>query len=251
MILQDWYKDGKAYEFDMRRMFSDAGEYEHRDKILLREGYVPVYDRRLLSYPNTSAQGSVILENDPTCNPYLLKFQDDICKGWGIHDTKEQMTGFHPEHVPVLKECVKGKKVRNIIIDSAFNSMDQFRYVIVKCFADFVDVNFFINSHGRLIKILRDELKNNMDEYPVRNPHYVHQNGKQWFNELTFTIIKNNIYEIELDGYDGNVDYVTKIEFHNGYNECDVAYGQRQKYLYKGYQTDSSDSDVTCNRWKL
>jgi len=256
-MLQDWYKDGMAYQFEMYKYFTNKDEYEHRDKVLLREGYLPVYDRRNLSFPHHLPQGSAILENDSVCPEYLINLQNDISQGYGanriIPDIKEQMTSFNPGHIPILKEHVLNKrKVKNILIDSLFKDIDQFRYVVIKCFADFIGCNFFINSHGSLIDTLNKELKENMDKYPIRNPYYTHQNGEKWFNELTFTIIKNKIYEIEV--VDGKVEYLTRLKFQNGYNTHSVILGQKQKYLYGNYKTEKPDEEVEkpkSNKWEL
>src|ERR1039457_5188580 len=131
-MLQDWYKDEKCYQFEMYKFFTNKDDYEHRDKVLLREGYFPIYDKRNLTFPHHVPQGSAILENDAVCPEYLINFQNDISTGYGpygkIPDIKEQMVLFNPAHIPILKEHVDKLKVKNILIDSLFKDIDQFRY---------------------------------------------------------------------------------------------------------------------------
>jgi len=233
MRIKEFYKDGQVYDFDVNRMFVEDREkgFNNREEVLIADGYMPVFDKRTMHY-ETGKGGSIILENDVTPPVNMIDLQDQLKDDFS--KTHKQFTSLHPGHFTEINQLLKDRVVKNILIDSLFEDVEQFRYVIIKCFSGFTDVNYFINSHGQLIQRLQDEVENNMDKYPVCNSYYKHANGECWFNELTFTLIKNNIYE-----FDGKT--AKRIKFKTESNKNIVLYDGEYKWINENYPVIDGD----------
>lgn len=234
---KEFYKDGKAYTFDIYKSFKNDREAE-----LISDGYIPIFDRRLLFFSNSSNCGSAILENDAVVPDSLVELQNEIKSQCGLDRIKHmQYTSLHPLHLKELKKLIEAREIKNILIDSLFRDIEQFRYAIKNVFSYFLDINFFINSHGTLLKLLHDEIDNYMDKYEVRNSYYtLSGNGKPWFNDLTFTLIKNNIYEIDEWSHEMN-----RVKFKAGYDKCEVYLDGRYKWMQGKYTTDDTDLNIS------
>jgi len=143
-----------------------------------------------------------------------------------------------------LNGLIKDKNVKNILIDSLFKDRKQFRYIISNVFSSYTKLNFFINSHGSLLNVLQDELDNYMDMYEVRNPYYTHGgNEKPYFNDLTFTFFRNNVYE--MDG-----DIMKHIYIEAGYHKCVARYGKDYKFISHPYHVEDDDNIQTNSKSK-
>jgi hypothetical protein len=76
-----------------------------------------------------------------------------------------------------------------------------------------------------------------MDEYDMRNSYYTRGPEQQeYFNDLTFTLIKNRIYE-----FDVNDGIMKRIKFRATYEKCEVFYEGKYKFMFGDYETDDSD----------
>jgi hypothetical protein len=227
---KEFYKDGKVYTVETRHVFFGV---KSREAELMEQGYEPVFDRRRLHYLNGKG-GTVILENALVAPYYLTQFQKEIDAYHGKNHTSKIYTCIHPGHVPQINQLIKDHQVKNVIIDSLFEDRVQFRALIIKLFCNHTDVNFFINSRNTLVDVLNDELTHYMAKYPVRNSYYKN------FNDLTFTILKNHIYEMNFSETDEmGIDAMTKIDISDARDK--VAYGQRYKFMFGNYDSDNSD----------
>lgn len=231
-MFKEFYKEGKVFTFEMNPHFC---RIENREELLISEGYIPVFDRRKLNYIN-GRSGTAILENDASPTEEMVNLQDEIKSYSNFKSIKHvQYCNLHPEHIKELKKLIEDKNVKNILIDSIFKDINQFRFIVKNLFSHFTEINFFINSHSTLIDTLRFELDNNMDKYDIRNPYYRHGgNDKPYFNDLTFTLMKNNIYEV--DG-----DLMKRIKCEAGYEKCEVKYSGIFKFMKGQYKTDDTD----------
>lgn len=81
MKIQEFYKDGQVYDFEMSRLYVEDKEkgFQNREEVLIADGYMPVFDKRTLHY-ETGKGGSLILENDFIPPRELTDFQD-LLKG--------------------------------------------------------------------------------------------------------------------------------------------------------------------------
>jgi hypothetical protein len=229
---KEFYKDGQVYTFEMY-----LGR-KNKEEELISQGYTPVFDRRLLTFTNSLTNGTAILENDIKVPDTLLDLQNEIKRLNNLKRMQhKEYTSLHPAQLSELKELIEDRQIKNIIIDSLFEDIDQFRYAIANVFSYFMDINFFINSHGSLIELLQNEFDNNMDKYKVVNSYYTHGgNDKPWFNDLTFTILKNNIYE-----YDNFAQVMKRIKCKVGYDKCEAVYDGKYKWMRGSYKTDDTD----------
>lgn len=235
---QEWYKEGKVFTFEMyaphfceiHKTFRCL-EHPDREYDLLSKGFMPVFDRRWLHKINGKS-GAVILENDTFAPERLVKFQEEIVNFSFKPSEQKIFTSLHPNHLPEIMELIDNKKVKNILIDSLFKDIEQFRFLINKLFCNYTDLNFFIYSRGALFDVLKEELNNHMDKYPVRNSYYKN------FNDLTFTLLKNYIYEIDFEGSD-TVLTATRIKYERIENT--IEYGKKFKVMHGQYKTDDSD----------
>lgn len=232
MMWKEFYKDGKAYTFEMNSMYSGIKD---REELLISEGYTPIFDRRTLHYIN-GRSGTAILENEGYPTDEMIALQNEIKSYSNFKSIKHiQCCNLHPEHLKELKVLIDEKNVKNILIDSLFKDIKQFRFIVKHLFSNCTEINFFINSHGTLIKTLQEELDENMDKYEIRNPYYKHgANNKPYFNDLVFTLMKNNIYEV--DG-----DLMKKIKCLAGYDKCEVSYNGVFKFIKGQYKTNDTD----------
>lgn len=238
---KEFYKDGQVFTFEMNHFYSGIKD---REQIIVDDGYLPVFDRRKLHYIN-GRSGTAILENDSYPTDEMIALQNDIKSYSNFKSIKHvQYCNLHPEHLKDLKVLIDEKNVKNILIDSLFNDIKQFRYIIKNLFCLCTDMNFFIKSHGTLLKTLEDELDNNMGEYEIRNPYYTHgKNNKPYFNDLTFTLMKNDIYEV--DG-----DLMKKIKCSAGYEKCEVEYSNIFKFIKGDYKTNDADIELVEQKSK-
>lgn len=239
-MLKDFYKDGDVFEFYLNTSLTKRKEEE-----LILEGYTPVFDNRKLHW-NNGRGGSLILENDINPPNDLVKLQTSIKDKNNISSIHKIYNNLHPAHIPIIKQDIETggrKQVRNILIDSLFKDIKQFRYVIEKLFADYTEMNYFINSHGTLIDILNEEFDKNMDKYTVRNPFYVHgRSGKPYFNELYFTCYKNYIYEIQ-------GDIMKRIKVRTGYEKCEAYYEGEYKFIFGDYKAITEQNNEKKSKW--
>ena len=84
-----------------------------------------------------------------------------------------------------------------------------------------------------------------MDKYPVRNAYYKHANGECWFNDLTFTLLKNNVYE-----FAGKT--AKRIKFKTESNKNIVVYDGEYKWMYDSYQCIDGDAiSQKKNKWTI
>jgi hypothetical protein len=250
-MLQEWYKDGKVYTFEMLyKVCISEGVFSERKDVLISDGYLPVFNH--FDFFNIrGCNGTTILENDIVCTEPMLALQDYLKKYSTKSTIHENFTSLHPGQIPRIKELIDSHKVKNILIDSLFQNIDQFRYMITKCLADFIDVNIFIKS-ATLMEVLNDELTNHMDKYPVRNPYYKHADGTCWFNELVFTLKKNNVYELVYDA-NNDLEFIKPVNFQLGYNKRSVEYAEVPfVFIKEPYKSDDSDiiPKEKTNVWK-
>lgn len=228
---KEFYKEGQAFTFEVNSMYNGIKDREEK---LISEGYLPIFDKRLLSFISNRG-GTAILENDNLPPADLKTLQNEIAVNSfkkSIHKTYCKLNTLQADE---LKKLISDREIKNILIDSLFQDLEQFRYLIKNVFSFFTDINFFINSHGTLIKTLQSELDTNMDKYAIRNPYYTHGgNNKPYFNDLVFTLMKNNIYEV--DG-----DLMKRIKVNSGYEKCEVSYKGTFKWMKERYKTDDTD----------
>lgn len=229
---KEFYKDGQVFTFEMNHFYSGIKD---RERSLIDDGYLPVFDRRKLHYIN-GRSGTAILENDSHPTDEMIALQNEIKSYSNFKSIKHlQYCNLHPEHLKELNKLIKEQNIKNILIDSLFKDIKQFRFIINNLFSNHTEINFFINSHGSLIKTLQDELDNNMDKYEIRNPYYTHgKNNKPYFNDLTFTLMKNNIYEVE-------GDLMKRIKCTAGFEKCEVEYRNTFKWMTGDYKTNDAD----------
>jgi len=169
MALKEFYKNGTVYTFEMKYWYNPETEQWdiNREKNLIDNGFIPVFDKRTLHY-NNGKNGSVILENDIVVPQELLDFQKEFI-GDGTKTTiHKQYTSLRPEHLKEIKQLITDRNVKNILIDSLFQDIEQFRYVIKHLFCWFTEINYFIQS-PTIFDILKNEFENNMDKYDIRN----------------------------------------------------------------------------------
>lgn len=241
MRWKEWYKDGKVYTFEMNRFLHGHTKtlYADREEQLIAEGYTPVFDRRKLNWMNGRG-GSLILENDPTPDASIAEFQHEFMRQFPKSE-HQVFTSLDPRHVPIIKKLVmeEPRQVRNILIDSMFKDRDQFRHLIIHLFSHFIDVNVFVKSRGALLEVLKDEVANHMDKYPIRNTYYTYGiKSIPYFNELAFALIKNNVYEI-------GEKYATmeRIKFKSSYEGLTVEHKGTYQWMVGDYSTD--DTEIT------
>jgi hypothetical protein len=238
---KQFIKDGKAYYFEVAYPvpFVQNGKTSlvSREQHLIDQGYMPIFDRRKLSWINGRA-GTAILENDAHPPDNIIDLQNEI-KSYNENPRAKhlhlQYCSLHPEQLKELNKHVEGRQIKNILIDSLFKNIAQFRYVIKHSFSNFIDVNFFINSRGSLIETLQYEVAKNMNKYEMRNSYYKHGgNDIPYFNDLYYTLYKNFVYEI--DG-----DIMKRIKINAGYEKCDVYYDGDYHFMKGDYKIDDSD----------
>jgi hypothetical protein len=241
---KEFYKNGEVYTYEMNYMYSGKRDREER---LIADGWLPVFDRRTLSFNNGRA-GSIILENDHTPPDSIINLQKELITQSHPKCTHNQYCCLHPGHVPEIKKLIEAREVKNILIESLFKDRDQLRYIIRYIFSNYLDINFLIDSKGSLIETLQDELDNHMDQYDMRNSYYVRGPEQQpYFNDLTFTLLKNRVYE-----YDVNSGTMQRIKFRATYEKCEVFYEGKYKFIFGNYETNDDDISIKEEKpkWK-
>lgn len=232
---KEFYKDGKVYTKETTG-WSDNSFETTKEESFLKNGYTLVFDRRELSYINCKS-GTLVLENDVSISKRMEWLQNEFdSHALTKKHVSEQITCLHPSHVKHIKKLLDDKLVKNILIDSMFQDKDQFRFLINNLFCHYTDLNFFILSHGHLEKLVSEEIKNNMRKYKVRNSYYKN------FNDLTFTLHKNNIYELNFDG--DVLDYITRLELMDMQSD-EIRFSETTKYKFMVGKYDTDDSDIT------
>lgn len=231
---KEFYKNEKCFTFEMNRFYSGI---ENREEKLIKDGYIPIFDRRRLSYLNGKG-GSIILENDIEATSKIISFQEELKHlDFSKNNSHILISSIHKNHIPSIKKQIEEKRVKNIIIDSAFKDIKQFRFLIINLFSFFTDLNFFIISRDSLLKLLKNEVKDNMQQYPIRNPYYKYgKDNIPYFNDLFFTLYKNDVYEMEDDIF-------KQINITVAYEGIEVFYNKSFKWMRGNYTTD--DSDIT------
>lgn len=225
----EFYKNGIIYE--KSNVNSSYLNYEEQLSLCLADDYELIFDTRKL-FNITGKSGTLVLENDHVVPDTIVNLKSELYKyAYRKPHTDINITSLHPSHFDNLKDKINGENgdndagkrvIKNILMDSMFQNRNQLKYAVIKCFADFTDLNFFIISRGQFLDKITNELNNYMGEYPVRNSYYKN------FNELTFTLLKNNFYEVELDEK-SFPNYIIEIKYDMYENK--VYYGKKFKWV--------------------
>ncbi len=234
---KEYFKEDKVYVYELDPIYN--GGIEKQELALLKDGFLPVFDRRNLSYQNGRA-GSLILENGLDIQERVASFQKEIAYCNLKNHVIDQFKQFQPSNIPDIKKLLDEHRVKNIIIESHFKDILQLRHLIINLFSCYTELNLFISSDDKFIEVLNDELENNMLKYPVRNKPY------NQHNDLTFALSKNNIYEIQ---FNSTVETMKVISFTDN-KFVRLEYSSTLKFMNGDYKCDYSNVEEADKRYK-
>lgn len=240
-MIKEFIKGNKVFAFDFDTFISPDIELE--EQAIVNDGYMQVFDKRELGYFNGKG-GSIVLEDNKDIQDYIARFQRNITCFTPKTNVAASLSNFSPEMVSSIRKQIEDGQVKNIIIENNFANINQFRHLFINLFSNLYELNIFIFSKNNFIRVINDELATNRLKYPYRNPPY-HK-----FNDLSFSLLKNNFYECEV--IDGEVDNFKLIKI----ADIDIRkaeYKKTIKFMPYDYKVDFSNIQAMekKSKWNL